>query len=170
VELLHSHTITQFHWSSGSTVCFLPRRAAVRVQGMHTHFWNWDSPVRDVSLQYIPTYLSFSLSLHLSSLVSASLFLSLSVYTYLSLSIFICLHRSVHLSFSLYLSINLYLSLTLSQSHIISLSPLPLYLFLLCNFLSVSLFSLSFYLLLSSFCHLFHLPLFLHSYISLYPF
>jgi hypothetical protein len=42
VELLHSHTTTQSHWSSGSTICFLPRGAAVCVPRMHPHFWNWD--------------------------------------------------------------------------------------------------------------------------------
>ncbi len=35
VELLHSSTTTQSHWSSGLTACSLPRRAAARVPGMH---------------------------------------------------------------------------------------------------------------------------------------
>ncbi len=38
VKLLHSPTTTQSHWSSGSTTCFPPRGAAVRVPGMHPHF------------------------------------------------------------------------------------------------------------------------------------
>ncbi len=29
MELLHSHTTTQSHWSSGSTICFPPNGAAV---------------------------------------------------------------------------------------------------------------------------------------------
>ncbi len=33
VELLHSHTTSQSYWSSGSTVCFPPRGAAVRPGG-----------------------------------------------------------------------------------------------------------------------------------------
>jgi hypothetical protein len=46
VELLHSHTTTQPHWSSGST-----RGAAVRVPRMHPHSWNWDILGSVVSLQ-----------------------------------------------------------------------------------------------------------------------
>jgi hypothetical protein len=42
VELLHSHTTTQFYWSSRLTVCFLPRRAAVHTRGVLPHFWNRD--------------------------------------------------------------------------------------------------------------------------------
>ncbi len=35
------HSNKQSHWSSGSTVCFLPRRVAVRILGMHPHIpWN----------------------------------------------------------------------------------------------------------------------------------
>ncbi len=42
VELMQSHTNTQSHWSSGSTVCFPPRGAEVHVPGMHLHsHWNW---------------------------------------------------------------------------------------------------------------------------------
>ncbi len=52
VELMDSHTITQSHLSSGSTVCFLPGGAAVHVLGMHPYFWKWDSPVSDVSLDW----------------------------------------------------------------------------------------------------------------------
>jgi hypothetical protein len=33
VELLHSLTTIQSHWSSGSTICFPPREAVVRVPG-----------------------------------------------------------------------------------------------------------------------------------------
>ncbi len=49
MELLHSHTTTHSHRSSGSTVCFLLRGAEVRILGMHPHFWNWDYSVRIVS-------------------------------------------------------------------------------------------------------------------------
>ncbi len=42
VKLLHSHTTTQFHWSSESTICSLPRGPAIRVPGKHLHIWNWD--------------------------------------------------------------------------------------------------------------------------------
>jgi hypothetical protein len=35
VELRHSHTTTQSHWSSGSTVCSPPRGAMDCVPGMH---------------------------------------------------------------------------------------------------------------------------------------
>ncbi len=35
VEALQLYSNTQSHWSSGSTVCFPPSRAAVRVPGMH---------------------------------------------------------------------------------------------------------------------------------------
>jgi hypothetical protein len=41
MELLHSYTSTQSHWSSGSTVCFPLGGAAVRIPGMHPHLqWN----------------------------------------------------------------------------------------------------------------------------------
>ncbi len=53
VELLHSHTTTQSHWSSGSTVCFPPRGAVLHVPGMHPHFWHWDSPLSVVLVQTI---------------------------------------------------------------------------------------------------------------------
>ncbi len=36
-----SHITTQSHWSSGSTICFPLRGAAVRALGVHPHFWNW---------------------------------------------------------------------------------------------------------------------------------
>jgi hypothetical protein len=55
VELLNSPTTTWSHWPRGSTVCFLPREAAVRVLGMHPHFWIWDFPVSVVLLQYLYT-------------------------------------------------------------------------------------------------------------------
>jgi hypothetical protein len=42
VELLNFHTTTQSHWSSRTTVCFLPRGAAIRTLGVHPHFGNWD--------------------------------------------------------------------------------------------------------------------------------
>jgi hypothetical protein len=55
VELLHSFTITQSHWSpSGLTVCLSPRGAVVRVLGVHPHFWNKDSSVSKVSLHWWP--------------------------------------------------------------------------------------------------------------------
>ncbi len=37
-----SHTTTQSHLSSGSTVCFPPGGTAVCTSGVHPHFWNWD--------------------------------------------------------------------------------------------------------------------------------
>jgi hypothetical protein len=41
VEALQVHTNTQSHWSSGSTIRFPPRGAAVRIPGMHPHLqWN----------------------------------------------------------------------------------------------------------------------------------
>jgi hypothetical protein len=41
VEVLQLHSYTQSHWSSGSTICFLPRGAVVHVLGMHPHLqWN----------------------------------------------------------------------------------------------------------------------------------
>ncbi len=39
---LHSLSTTLSHWSSRSTVCFLPRGAAFCTWGAHVHFWNWD--------------------------------------------------------------------------------------------------------------------------------
>ncbi len=43
VEALHLHSNTQSHWSSGSTVCFLPRGPAFPVKGMHPQLLrNWD--------------------------------------------------------------------------------------------------------------------------------
>ncbi len=43
VEALQLHSDTQSHWSSGSTVCLLPRGSAVHIQGIHPHVqqWNW---------------------------------------------------------------------------------------------------------------------------------
>jgi hypothetical protein len=42
VKVLQPHSYTQSHWSSGSTICFLPRGAVVHVPGMHPHLqWNW---------------------------------------------------------------------------------------------------------------------------------
>ncbi len=41
VEALQLHSNTQSHWSNGSTVCSLPRGAAVRIPGTHPHLqWN----------------------------------------------------------------------------------------------------------------------------------
>jgi hypothetical protein len=37
VEFLRSYTTTQSHWSSGSTIFFLLRGAAVRALGVHPH-------------------------------------------------------------------------------------------------------------------------------------
>jgi hypothetical protein len=43
VELLHSHTTKQSHWSSGSTICFPPGGGGRSLAlGVHPHFWNWD--------------------------------------------------------------------------------------------------------------------------------
>jgi hypothetical protein len=36
VELLHSHTTTQSHWSSGSTVSFLPVGSSLHPRGAPT--------------------------------------------------------------------------------------------------------------------------------------
>jgi hypothetical protein len=36
VEALQLHSNTQPHWSSGSTICSLPRGAVVRVPGMYS--------------------------------------------------------------------------------------------------------------------------------------
>ncbi len=42
MEGLQPHSNTQSQCSSGSTVCFPPRGAAVYVPGMHPHLqWNW---------------------------------------------------------------------------------------------------------------------------------
>ncbi len=51
VEALLLYSNTQSHWLSGSTFCFPPMGASIRVSDMHLHSWNWDSPVSDVSLQ-----------------------------------------------------------------------------------------------------------------------
>ncbi len=45
----HQYTDSLVQWA---TVCFPPSGAAVRLPGMHPHFWDWESPVSDVSLQY----------------------------------------------------------------------------------------------------------------------
>jgi hypothetical protein len=42
VELLNFHTTTQSHWSSRTTIYFLPGGAAIRALGVHPHFGNWD--------------------------------------------------------------------------------------------------------------------------------
>jgi hypothetical protein len=38
VEALQLPSITQSHWPSGSTGCFLPSKAAVRIRGCDPHF------------------------------------------------------------------------------------------------------------------------------------
>ncbi len=37
-----THTTTQSHWSSGSTIGFPPRGPAVGAPGVHPQCWNWD--------------------------------------------------------------------------------------------------------------------------------
>jgi hypothetical protein len=54
LEALQLYLITQSHWSSGPAICFPPGGAVVCVPGMHSHFWNWDSPVSDVLLHWWP--------------------------------------------------------------------------------------------------------------------
>ncbi len=50
VEALQFHSITQSHWSSGSTVCF-PSRGFVSWGCTNSH-WSRVSPVSAVSLQW----------------------------------------------------------------------------------------------------------------------